>query len=247
MIEVKNLKKTFKSRKTTVEALKGISFTAKTGEIFGLLGANGAGKTTTLRLLSTMLVPTDGTAIVNGFDIVKDPVKVRGTIGFLSTETGVYEKLTPVDTLMFFGRLAGMEDDKIKERMNLLFKTLGLEKDKDRVAGGFSTGMKQKLNIARALIHDPSVIIFDEPTNGLDVLTAKTVTDFLKKMRDEGKTVIISTHILNVVEKLCENTAIIDKGQIVETGTVKSLMEKYNAKDFEDVFFSLVPVGREDE
>jgi len=247
LIEVKNLKKTFKSRKTVVEALKGISFSAKTGEIFGLLGANGAGKTTTLRILSTMLTPTEGDAIVDGFNIIKEPVKVRGAIGFLSTETGVYEKLTPEDTLMFFGRLAGMEDKLIKERMNYLFKTLGLEKDRTRLAGGFSTGMKQKLNIARALIHDPSVIIFDEPTNGLDVITAKTVTDFLKEMRNEGKTVIISTHILNVVEKLCENTAIIDKGQIIAKGTVEELKQRYNAKDLEDVFFSLVPAGREDE
>jgi len=246
LIEVKNLRKTFKSKTGNVEALKGISFSAKRGEIFGLLGPNGAGKTTTLRILSTMLTPTEGTAIVDGFDIIKDPVKVRGTIGFLSTETGVYEKLTPEDTLMFFGKLAGMEENLIKKRMDYLLTTLGLNKDRKRLAGTFSTGMKQKLNIARALIHDPSVIIFDEPTNGLDVLAAKSVTDFLKQMKNEGKTVIISTHILNVVEKLCNQTAIIDKGNIIATGTVKELMEKHNAADFEDVFFSLVPMREED-
>ncbi len=245
MIEVKNLKKTFKSKKGNVEALKGITFSAGKGEIFGLLGPNGAGKTTTLRILSTMLTPTEGTAIVDKFDIIKNPAKVRGAIGFLSTETGVYEKLTPEDTLTFFGRLAGMEESLIKKRMDYLLTTLGLNKDRKRLAGTFSTGMKQKLNIARALIHDPSVIIFDEPTNGLDVLTAKSVTDFLKEMKSEGKTVIISTHILNVVEKLCNQTAIIDRGNIVATGTVKELMEKYNATDFEDVFFSLVPVREE--
>ncbi|NOY22377.1 MAG: ATP-binding cassette domain-containing protein [Acidobacteria bacterium] len=245
MIEAKKLKKVFKSRGKSVEALKGISFTAKDGEIFGLLGPNGAGKTTTLRILSTMLSPTGGTAIVEEHDILKEKAEIRRKIGFLSTETGLYDRLTPDDTLKFFGKLAGMEMTDIAKRADYLFDRLDLKKDRKRLISGFSTGMKQKVSIARALIHDPSVIIFDEPTNGLDVLTAKTVTDFLKEMRDEGKTVIISTHILSVVEKICDRFVIIDTGSIVAEGTLPELLEKYEAVELEDIFFKLVPERRD--
>lgn len=245
MIQAEKLRKVFQSRSKRVEALKGISFHANPGEIFGLLGPNGAGKTTTLRVLSTMLVPTDGTAIVGGYDIRKEPEQVRRTIGFLSTETGLYDRLNPEDTCRFFGQLAGVPESVIRERMDKLFNRLDLQKDRKRPASEFSTGMKQKLSIARALIHDPSVIIFDEPTNGLDVLTAKTVADFLKEMRNEGKTVIISTHILSVVEKLCDRFAIIDRGEIVAEGTLTDLLTKYEADELEDVFFKLVPAREE--
>lgn len=245
MIEAKNLKKLFKSRGKAVEALKGISFTARDGEVFGLLGPNGAGKTTTLRILSTMLSPTGGTAIVEGHDILKKPAEIRRKIGFLSTETGLYDRLTPDDTLKFFGKLAGMEIADIEKRADYLFDKLDLKDDRKRLVSGFSTGMKQKVSIARALIHDPSVIVFDEPTNGLDVLTAKTVTDFLKEMRNEGKTVIISTHILSVVEKICDRFVIIDRGCIVAEGTLPELLKKYDAAELEEVFFKLVPERRE--
>jgi len=245
LIEAKGLQKTFGRGRKQVHALKGVSFSARPGEIFGLLGPNGAGKTTTLRILSTMLTPTAGTAVVQGYDILSDPAAVRRHIGFLSTETGLYDRLTPEDTCMFFGKLAGEDDATIRKRMDYLFDRLALQKDRKRLVSGFSTGMKQKLSIARALIHDPSVIIFDEPTNGLDVLTAKTVTDFLKDMREEGKTVIISTHILSVVEKLCDRFAIIDLGNIVAEGTLTDLLQQYHATELEEVFFNLVPVGRD--
>ncbi len=245
MIEAKNIRKRFKSRKKTVDALKGISFRAEAGEIFGLLGPNGAGKTTTLRILSTMLSPTAGTAIVEGFDVLKKPAEIRKKIGFLSTETGLYDRLTPDDTLKFFGRLAGMGDREILKRADYLFERLGLENDRKRLISGFSTGMKQKVSIARALVHNPSVIVFDEPTNGLDVLAAKTVTDFLKEMRNEGKTVIISSHNLNLVEKICDRFVIIDTGNIVAEGTLPELLKKYNAPELEDVFFKLVPERRD--
>ncbi len=241
MIEAKNLQKTFASGRKKVNALKGVSFQAREGEVFGLLGPNGAGKTTTLRILSTMLSPTEGTAIVNGHDIRKDPAAVRRSIGFLSTETGLYDRLSPEDTCRFFGQLAGVPEADIRKRMDILFDRLDLNKDRKRMAGDFSTGMKQKLSIARSLIHDPSVIVFDEPTNGLDVLTAKTVTDFLKDMKAEGKTVIISTHILSVVEKLCDRFAIIDLGNIVAEGTLTELINRYDVSELEDVFFKLVP------
>ncbi|NOZ12034.1 MAG: ABC transporter ATP-binding protein [Acidobacteria bacterium] len=241
MIEAKKIRKLFKSQGKTVEALKEISFIAAEGEIFGLLGPNGAGKTTTLRILSTMLSPTGGTAIVEGHDILKEPAEIRRKIGFLSTETGLYDRLTPNDTLDFFGKLAGMEPGEIRKRADYLFDRLALQKDRKRLISGFSTGMKQKVSIARALVHNPSVIIFDEPTNGLDVLTAKTVTDFLKEMRGEGKTVIISTHNLSLVEKLCDHFVIIDMGNIVAEGTLPELLKKYEADELEDIFFKLVP------
>ena len=245
MIDATNLMKTFSSGRKKVEALKGVSFTANRGEVFGLLGPNGAGKTTTLRILSTMISPTEGTAIVDGHDIRKDPAAVRRSIGFLSTETGLYDRLTPEDTCRFFGQLAGVPEADIRKRMDVLFDRLELNRDRKRLAGDFSTGMKQKLSIARSLIHDPSVIIFDEPTNGLDVLTAKTVTDFLKEMKSQGKTVIISTHILSVVEKLCDRFAIIDLGNIVAEGTLDELTSRYDVRELEDVFFKLVPERRE--
>ncbi len=241
MIEVKNIRKIFKSPGKKVDALKGISFTARDKEIFGLLGPNGAGKTTTLRILSTMLTPTSGTAVVEGHNILKEAAEIRRKIGFLSTETGLYDRLTPDDTLNFFGKLAGMTPDNIKRRADYLFERLTLQKDRKRLISGFSSGMKQKVSIARALVHNPSVIVFDEPTNGLDVLTAKTVTDFLKEMRNEGKTVIISTHNLNLVEKLCDRFAIIDTGTIIAEGTLQELLKKYNAKELENVFFKLIP------
>ncbi|BBB32580.1 sodium transport system ATP-binding protein [Thermotomaculum hydrothermale] len=240
MIEVRDLRKVFKSKRKKVEALKGISFDAHPGEIFGLLGPNGAGKTTTLRILSTMLTPTDGDARIDGVSVKDNPMEIRRKIGFLSTETGLYDKLTGEETLKFFGKLSGLEEKEIKERSDFLFSSLGLEKDRKRLVGEYSTGMKQKLSIARALIHNPEIIIFDEPTNGLDILTTKTVVDFLLDMKLKGKTVVISTHILDVVEKLCDRVAIIHRGKIVANNTITELKNEYNAKTIEEVFFSLV-------
>ncbi len=245
MIEVNNLKKVFKSKKKKIEALKGISFKAYPGEIFGLLGPNGAGKTTTLRILSTMLSPTGGDAKIDGISVKENPMAIRKKIGFLSTETGLYEKLTGEETLKFFGKLSGLDEKTIKERSDFLFNSLGLEKDKKRLVGEYSTGMKQKLSIARALIHNPDIIVFDEPTNGLDILATKTVLDFLRDMKEKGKTVVISTHILDVIEKLCDRVAIIHLGKIVANNTLKELKEEFKADTIEDIFFSLVELEEE--
>ncbi len=245
MIKVENLRKVFKSKKKKVEALKGISFKAYPGEIFGLLGPNGAGKTTTLRILSTMLSPTGGDAKIDGISVKENPMAIRKKIGFLSTETGLYEKLTGEETLKFFGKLSGLDEKTIKERSDFLFNSLGLEKDKKRLVGEYSTGMKQKLSIARALIHNPHIIVFDEPTNGLDILATKTVLDFLRDMKEKGKTVVISTHILDVIEKLCDRVAIIHLGKIVANNTLKELKEEFKADTIEDIFFSLVELEEE--
>lgn len=245
MIEVRDLRKVFKSKKKKVEALKGISFNAYPSEIFGLLGPNGAGKTTTLRILSTMLSPTGGDAKIDGISVKENPMEIRKKIGFLSTETGLYEKLTGEETLKFFGKLSGLDEETIKKRSDFLFSSLGLEKDKKRLVGEYSTGMKQKLSIARALIHNPEIIIFDEPTNGLDILATKTVIDFLRDMKDKGKTVVISTHILDVIEKLCDRVGIIHEGKIVANNTLKDLKEEYNSPTIEGVFFSLVKFEEE--
>ncbi len=245
MIKVENLRKVFKSKKKKIEALKGISFKAYPGEIFGLLGPNGAGKTTTLRILSTMLSPTGGDAKIDGISVKENPMAIRKKIGFLSTETGLYEKLTGEETLKFFGKLSGLDEKTIKERSDFLFNSLGLEKDKKRLVGEYSTGMKQKLSIARALIHNPDIIVFDEPTNGLDILATKTVLDFLRDMKEKGKTVVISTHILDVIEKLCDRVAIIHLGKIVANNTLKELKEEFKADTIEDIFFSLVELEEE--
>ncbi len=247
MIKVRDLRKVFNSGKKRVEALKGISFEAYPGEIFGLLGPNGAGKTTTLRILSTMLSPTEGDAEINGISVKSNPMEVRKKIGFLSTETGLYDRLTGEETLKFFGKLSDLDDKTIKERSEFLFKSLNLEKDKNRLVSEYSTGMKQKLSIARALIHNPEIIIFDEPTNGLDILATKTVTDFLKNMKDSGKTVIISTHILDVVEKLCDRVAVIHKGEIIENDKTDNLKSKFNTNSIEEVFFNLVSFDEGEE
>ncbi len=245
MIEVSGLRKVFKSKKKKIEALKGIEFKAYPGEIFGLLGPNGAGKTTTLRILATMLVPTGGDARIDGVSVKENPMEIRKKIGFLSTETGLYDRLTGEETLRFFGKLAGLDDKMIEERINNLLKSLSLFKDRKRLVSEYSSGMKQKLSIARALIHNPDVIIFDEPTNGLDIIATKTVVDFLKDMREKGKTVVISTHILDVVEKLCDRVAIINKGKILANEKMDVLKSNYNAKTIEDVFFNLVPYQEE--
>ncbi len=245
MIEVNNLKKVFKSTKKKVEALKGISFKAYPGEIFGLVGPNGAGKTTTLRILATMLSPTEGDAVIDGISVKEKPMEIRKKIGFLSTETGLYDKLTGEETLKFFGKLSGLDEKEIKERSEILFKSLGLEKDRKRLVSEYSTGMKQKLSIARALIHNPDIIIFDEPTNGLDILATKTVVDFLLDMKEKGKTVVISTHILDVIEKVCDRVAIIHKGKIAANEHLEKLKENHNAQTLEEVFFKLVSFEEE--
>lgn len=242
MIEVKNLCKVFKN----VKAVDNISFQVKDGEIVGLLGENGAGKTTTLRLLATMLKPTEGTAIVNGFDINTEASNVRGETGILfGGEVGLYDRLTGRENIRYFAELNGMSRKESDESIDSITKSLGMEEYIDRRVGKFSRGMKQKVAIARSIVHNPSILLFDEPTAGLDVTAARIVQDFILKCRKDNKAIIFSSHTMSEVEKLCDRIIIIHKGSILEQGTVEQLKEKYRNTDMEEIFMTLVGENNE--
>lgn len=237
MLELKNLTKRFGE----VKAVNEISFSVGKGEVFGLLGENGAGKTTTLRLLATMLKPTSGTALIAGYDLVKDPEKVRRNIGILfGGETGLYDRLTAAENIEYFGELNNMDKSDLKPRITELTKIFGMEEFINRKTGKFSKGMKQKVAFARSIVHNPDIMFFDEPTSGLDVSAIRDVHEFIISCRNEGKTIILSSHTMSEVEKLCDKIGIIHKGKLADTGSIKDLMNKYNKKTLEDVFVELV-------
>ena len=247
MIRVSNLKKVFYDKKRgKIEAVNGVDFHCRRGQIFGLLGPNGAGKTTTLRILATMMKPTEGEVLVNGYHVVKEAHKVRQSTGFLSGETGLYDRFTPRETILFFGRINGLSEKLISTRMGDIFKILDMGSFKDVRVDKLSTGMKQKLSIARAIIHDPPVLIFDEPTVGLDVITARVVVNYIKEFRKQGKCIIFSTHQMQEAEKLCDEIAIIHKGKILSEGTLADLQAKFQEVDLEDIFFKLVETKAEE-
>lgn len=220
--------------------LKGVSLAVPQGTIVTLLGANGAGKTTCLRLLATILRPTEGTARVAGFDICERPEQVRANVGFLATTTALYGRLTARETVEYFARLNGLDGTRLRERIDELFSTFGIHEFADRRCDKLSTGMKQKVSIARTLVHDPPVMIFDEPTVGLDVMTARTIVDFIRGCRDRGKTVIFSTHVMVEAEKLCDAIAIIHNGKILTEGTLAELRTRHGSQDLEDIFVGVV-------
>ncbi len=237
MIEAHNLSKTFRDKKRgEIHAAENISFRVAPGQIYGLLGANGAGKTTTLRMLATLLKPTSGSATIAGFDAVREPEKVRANVGFLAASTALYGRLTASEMIGYFGRLNGMEDSAIRARIKQLADELDMHEFLGRRCDKFSTGMKQKTSIARTLIHDPAVMIFDEPTLGLDVMTARAIVKFVRDCRARGKTVIYSTHVMSEVEKLCDVVGIIHDGKLVVEGTLESLRARYGETDMEEVF-----------
>ncbi|MBU5591991.1 ATP-binding cassette domain-containing protein [Clostridium sp. MSJ-4] len=237
MVEVIELTKEFKA----VKAVDKVSFDVKPGEIVGLLGENGAGKTTTLRMLATMLKPTSGTAKINGCDIIHESSMVRGEIGILfGGEVGLYDRLTARENIKYFAQLNGMEKEKCEEQINKLVKIFGMEEYVDRRVGKFSRGMKQKVAIARSIVHDPKVMLFDEPTAGLDISASKIIQDFILQCKKENKAIIFSSHMMNEVEKLCDRVVIINKGKVVEQGTVQGLKEKYNNHDIESIFSELI-------
>lgn len=249
MIKINNLTKIYKLNKkkmkelkttdTTKIAVNGISLEAREGEIYGLLGPNGAGKTTTLRCVATLLTPTKGDVTVCGFDTVKEGEKVRDNIGFLTNEIKLDPHFSPDYMFDFFGHLHGMTDEKIKERKDELFGIFGINEFKDKMIEDLSTGMKQKAAIAVSLVHDPQVVIFDEPTSGLDIVTARSVTDYLMELKRQGKTVIVSTHIMSEAEKLCDRIGIIIGGKKVCEGTLDEIVAELQAEDLEDAFFKL--------
>jgi sodium transport system ATP-binding protein len=241
MIEARNLTKTFKDKKRgVITAVNDISFTCRPGQIYGLLGANGAGKTTTLRLLATLLQPTSGSAQLAGFDAATEANQVRAHVGFLAASTALYGRLTAREMITYFGRLNGLAAATIKERLNGLVDELDMRDFLDRRCDKFSTGMKQKTSIARTLIHDPAVMIFDEPTLGLDVMTARSIVKFVRDCRNRGKTVIYSTHVMSEVEKICDVIGIIHDGRLVAEGTLAELRQRYEETDMEEIFVKAV-------
>jgi sodium transport system ATP-binding protein len=237
MIEAHNLTKTFRDKKRgEIHAADHVTFRVQPGQIYGLLGANGAGKTTTLRVLATLLAPTSGTATVAGFDVVRDPQQVRANVGFLAASTALYGRLTAREMIQYFGRLNGMTDAAIRARIKQLSAELDMAEFLDRRCDKFSTGMKQKTSIARTLVHDPAVMIFDEPTLGLDVMTARSIVRFVRDCKARGKTVIYSTHVMSEVEKLCDVIGIIHDGKLRAEGTLAELRTRYAEQDMEEIF-----------
>jgi sodium transport system ATP-binding protein len=241
MIEVNDIGKVFVDKnKKEVRAVDGVSFQAHPGEIFGVLGPNGAGKTTLLRMLATILAPTSGGAKVSGYDVRSQPEQVRANIGFLTGSAGLYERLTPREVLAYFGELNGMRADVIKQRTEDIFDRLKMREFADRRCDKLSTGQKQRTSIARAILHNPPVLFFDEPTSGLDIMSARTVVDFIRRCRDEGRTVIFSTHIMSEVEALCDRIAIIYGGKCIAVGTLAELRARTGETLFENVFLRLI-------
>src|ERR1700737_4262438 len=241
MIEARGLSKRFHDKKRgEIRAVDNVSFRCEPGRIYGLLGANGAGKTTTLRILATILEPTDGTALICGHDVVQEPEKVRANVGFLSTATALYPRLTAQELVEYFGRLNGLDEATLKKRLDDIFSRLDMNGFRDRRCDKLSTGMKQKTSIARTLVHDPPVMIFDEPTLGLDIMTARTIIQFIRECRDRGKTVIFSTHVMSEVEKLCDVIGIIQGGKLLAEGSLAELREKYHEQDLEEIFVTVV-------
>ena len=241
MIHVENLSKSFFDlRRGNVLALDQVSFDVQPGEIFGLLGPNGAGKTTCLRMLSTVLKPTGGHASIAGFDVATQPERVRSHIGFMSNNTGIYDRMTAWEMVEYYGRLYGMPEDVLQPRLLQIFQKLQMTDFRDMLGSKMSTGMKQKVSIARTIVHDPPVMIFDEPTSGLDVLVARAVVQTVDSLRSQGKCIIFSTHIMREVEKLCDRVAIIHRGKILAMGTLPELAKTYNQPDVEELFFELI-------
>ena len=239
MIEALSLSKIFPDRRRPVVAVDHVTFSCAPGEIYGLLGANGAGKTTTMRVLATMLRPTSGGATIAGHDVVREPEKARRSLGFLSTATALYGRLSAFEMVQYFGRLHGLDDIAITRRANDLFARLDMDEFRDRRCEKLSTGQKQKVSIARTLIHDPPVMIFDEPTNGLDVMSARTIVGFVRECRAAGKAVIYSTHIMSEADKLCDRIGIIHGGRLLAEGTPASLKSLHGG-DLEDAFVAIV-------
>ena len=241
MIEARQLSKQFHDKKRgPIRAVDGVSFRCQPGQIYGLLGANGAGKTTTLRLLATILEPTDGTAVVAGYDVITQAEKVRASVGFLSTATALYGRLTAQEMVEYFGRLHGLEEALLRQRMDEIFERLEMNEFRDRRCDKLSTGMKQKVSISRTLVHDPPVMIFDEPTLGLDVMAARTIIGFIRECREHGKTVIFSTHVMSEVEKLCDTIGIIHDGRLLAEGTLTEFRARYGNLDLEEIFVRVV-------
>ncbi len=244
MIHVRQLTKIYKDiHSGHFTALNGISFDAMPGQIYGLLGPNGAGKTTALRILSTVLKPTSGTAVVNGFDVISHPEQVRRQIGFVSCNTAIYDRMTSWEMIHYFGQLYGMEPEKLQIRMESLFEKFQMNEIRNVLCSKMSTGMKQKVSIVRAMVHNPPVLVFDEATSGLDILVAREVLKTVEQLCDHGKCVIFSSHIMSEVKRLCDRVAIMNRGNILAEGSIEDLSRKYEQDDLEELFYQMISVS----
>ncbi|MFT7486288.1 MAG: sodium transport system ATP-binding protein [Candidatus Paceibacteria bacterium] len=240
-ILAQGLRKTFQDpERGEVEAVRGINFSCRRGEVYGLLGPNGAGKTTTLRLLSTILAPTAGRAFLDGVDVQENPLEARRRMGFLSTSTGLYPRLTARETLRYFGKLHGLGGDELEARIEELVDTFEMQSIADGRVEAFSTGQKQKVSIARAVLHDPPVLILDEPTTGLDILSSSTMIEFIEERRKAGTCVLFSTHTMSEAERLCNRIGVIHNGRLLAEGTREELAEQTGEEFLDSIFLALV-------
>jgi sodium transport system ATP-binding protein len=246
-IEAVGLRKVYiDPKRGKVEALCGLDLDCRRGEIYGMLGPNGAGKTTTLRVLATLLAPSSGTARVDGVDVAADPLEVRRRIGFLSGTTGLYPRLTPRETLAYFGRLHGIEPRELTRRIEAMLERFDMREYADARCESLSTGQKQKVSIARAVLHDPPVLILDEPTTGLDVLASSAMIEFIESRRTAGTCVLFSTHVLSEAERLCDRIGVIFRGRLLAAGTLPELSELTGKRWLADIFLELVRRGGAD-
>ncbi len=237
MIEIRNLSKTF----GTVQAVKDVTLTISKGEIFGILGENGAGKTTTLRMMATMLKPTEGTVIVNGIDIREKPDQARSCMGILfGGESGLYDRLSVAENIRYFAELNGMDRASAQKRIDYLVEVFDMKEYINRRAGKLSKGMRQKAAFSRSIVHDPEILLLDEPGAGLDVSAMNEMQIFIKMQKELGKTIILSSHTMDEVEKLCDRIGIIHNGVLVEQGTLKEIKTKYGSEKIEEIFIRLV-------
>ena len=245
MIEIEGFRKSFGKGAKRVLAVDGIDLCARPGRVYGLLGPNGAGKTTTLRAIATLLKADEGVIRVAGHDARTEPDAVRGRLGFLTGATGLYDRLSPAETLQYFGRLQGMSEERIRRRTEELADLLEMRDFLHQRVGKCSTGQKQKCSIARAALHEPEVIVLDEPTSGLDVIASASVVGFIRRCAEEGRTVLFSTHILPEAERLCHDLAFIHKGRLVETGTLDEIASRHGTRDLNSIFLKVTGHGQQ--
>lgn len=246
MIHIKNVSRSFQDKKRTIEAVKDISVEIKQGDVVGLLGENGAGKTTLLRMMSTILQPSKGSISIDGIDIHKEPMKIKGKIGVLfGSETGLYDRLTARENLVYFAKLHGLTKHEMRERVEYLAVRFGMKEYLDRRVGAFSKGMRQKVTIARTLIHNPEIILFDEPTTGLDITSANMFRELVHQLHKEKKTIIFSSHIMEEVEQLCQSIIMIHKGKLIYSGSTTALYEQEESTDLNYIFMSRIVRGKE--
>jgi sodium transport system ATP-binding protein len=240
-IETHDLRKVFHDpERGDVEALAGVDLACRYGEIYGLLGPNGAGKTTTLRILATILAPSSGSALLDGVDVAREPLEVRRRLGFLSASTGLYARLTPRETLRYFGAMHGLAAPALEARIEALVATFEITRFADQRCEGLSSGQRQRVSIARAVLHDPAVLILDEPTTGLDILGTSDMIAFIAERRSAGRSILFSTHILSEAERLCDRIGVIHRGRLLAAGTLDELRARTGREYLDEVFRALV-------